>query len=219
MTLSKRIFRNREDAGKKLGNMLEDEYKDRNVLVLGIPRGGVEIAYHVAKILNGELSIIVSKKLPFPVQEELAFGALTEDGSVYLTELGEQLDDGTIDRVVQEQFQEIERRIQKYREGRPIPDVTNRIVIIVDDGIATGSTIVPVLKLCKEGKASKIVVAAPVSGHRYAPEIKELANEVKVLEQPDDFFAVGQVYEEFEGLEDKEVTELLKDFQEHKSRE
>lgn len=207
-----RIFLNRKDAGIQLGRKLEKEYKDRNVLVLGIPRGGVEIGYYVAKALNGELSVLVAKKLPFPGQEELAFGAITEDGSVYLSPLGQRIDPGTADRIAEKQLEEIHRRIEKYRDGHDLPDMTNRIVLIVDDGIATGSTIVPALKLCRKRKAAKIVVASPVSGKNFVKEIYDLADEIVILEKPEDFYAVGQVYEDFHGMEDEEVMELLETY-------
>lgn len=209
---SSRIFSDRKDAGIQLGQMLEKEYKDKNVLVLGVPRGGVEVAYYVAKILNGELSVIVSKKLPFPGQPELACGAVAEDGSLYLSELGFRLRKETIDALIENQIQEIHRRVEKYREGKPLPDMSGRIVMIVDDGIATGSTLVPILKLCKSRNASKIVIAAPVSGTRYTSEIDEYADEVKVLEVPENYYAVGQVYEDFHGCTDEEVNRFLKSF-------
>src|SRR6185312_10666012 len=212
MVRNDEVFADRRDAGIRLGRLLENEYKNKNVLVLGIPRGGVEVAYYVAELLNADLSAIVSKKLPLPEQEEVAFGAVTEDGSVYLSPLADELNKETISRIVKEQIFEIKRRIKEYRAGKPLPDITNRIVIIVDDGIATGSTIVPALKLCRGKKAAKIIVAAPVSGKRYVPEIDELADEVRVLEVPSGFFAVGQVYRDFHGLTDNEVIDLLDSF-------
>lgn len=212
-----RFFANRKDAGIQLGKLLEEEYKGRDIIVLAIPRGGIETGFYVAEILNGELCVVVSKKLPFPGQEELAFGAIAEDGSVYLSDLGEKVDDGSIDRIVEEQLEEINRRIKTYRNNKPLPDMADRVVIIVDDGIATGSTIVPVLKLCHEKKASKIVVAAPVSGKRYVKEINELADEVAIVVQPENFYAVGQVYEDFRGLEDEEVLDILRRYEKNRS--
>lgn len=213
-----KIFANRKDAGIKLGKLLEKKYKDRNVMVLGIPRGGIETGFYVSEILNGELCLVFSKKLPFPGRKELAFGAVTEDGSVYLSDLGEKIDNGSIDSIIEEQLEEIHRRIKKYRNNKAIPDMADRIVIIVDDGIATGSTIVPVLKLCHEKKAAKIVVAVPVSGKEYVKEINELADEVEIIIQPEDFSAVGQVYEDFQGLEDEEVLAILEKYKKNKSK-
>jgi putative phosphoribosyl transferase len=204
-----RIFIDRRDAGFEVGKLLEDRYKDKNALVLGIPRGGVIIAYEVAKVLNGELSVVITKKLPHPLQEELAIGAVAEDGSVYLTSLANGLRPETVQRIVKDQRKEIESRTQRFRDGKPLPDMFNRIVIVVDDGIATGSTIVPAIKLCKHRKAAKVVVAAPVSGEGYVSEINDLADEVVIVEQPQLFYAVGQVYEDFHHLSDEEVIELL----------
>lgn len=208
-----RTFVDRKDAGTELGKLLEEEYKGQDVVVLGVPRGGVEVAYYVAKRLQADLSVIVSKKLPYPGQEELAFGAVAEDGSVYLTYLASRLARSTVDRIIAQQLEESRRRKQEYRGEKELPDLKGRTVIIVDDGIATGSTIVPALKMCKAAGASKVVVAAPVAGERYASEIDDLADEVKIVETPPDFYAVGQVYEDFHGLTDQEVMDLLNDFE------
>ncbi|WP_081671041.1 phosphoribosyltransferase [Sporocytophaga myxococcoides] len=204
-----RIFTNREDAGIQLGNQLSGKFKDKNALVLAIPRGGVEVAYHVAKILNGELSVVISKKLPYPGQPELACGAIAEDESVYLSALGKRLDESTIKALIKDRLQEIKRRILEYREGKPLPNMKNRTVIIVDDGIATGSTIVPILQLCRKHEVSELIVAAPVSGNNYADLIHDLSDEVIVLEIPSSYYAVGQVYVDFHQNTDDEVISFL----------
>jgi putative phosphoribosyl transferase len=210
-----RLFSDRKDAGMALGKTLEAAYKDQNVLVLGIPRGGVEVAYEVAKILNGELSVIITKKLPHPLHEELAVGAVAEDESVYTTSLGKGLSEPTLRRIIKSQRQEMQSRIQRFRQGKPLPEMKDRIIIIVDDGIATGSTIVPAIQLCKNKQAAKVIVAAPVSGQKYVSDITSLADDVIIVEQPEYFFAVGQVYEDFHGLSDDEVVRLLEDFENH----
>ena len=207
-----RIFLDRRDAGFELAKLLEPRYKDANALILGIPRGGVLVAYEVAKALHGELSVVLTKKLPHPLQEELAIGAVAEDGSVYLTALAREFTNDMTKRIVSAQSEEIRSRIQRFRKGKPLPDMANRVVIIVDDGIATGSTIVPAIKLCKLRQAARVVVAAPVSGHRYVSDIDALADDVIIAEQPEDFYAVGQVYEDFHHLSDEEVTSLLAEF-------
>lgn len=211
-------FKDRKDAGEQLGKLLEKGYKNRNVLVLGIPRGGVEVAYYVAEAINGELSVLVSKKLPLPGQEELAFGAMSEDGSIFLTPLGHRLDDETVEATIRVQLKEINRRMIEYRKGKPLPNFENREIILVDDGIATGATLVPALRLCKENNAKKIIVAAPVSGQKFVPEIKELADEIIIAEKPENFSAVGQFYEDFKGLTDEQVNEVLKKFELAKER-
>lgn len=208
-----RIFADRRDAGFEVAKILEGKYKNQNVLVLGIPRGGVVIAYEVANVLNGELSVVITKKLPHPSRQEFAIGAAAEDGSIYLTSSARNIDEEHLKEIFERQSLEIKSRIDRFRKGRPLPEMQNRIVIIADDGIATGSTIVPAIKLCKSRKAAKVVVAAPVSGERYVSEINELADDVVIAEQPSEFYAVGQVYEDFHHLSDYEVIDFLDDFE------
>lgn len=206
------MFADRKEAGQLLASQLASKYKNKNALILCIPRGGIPVGYEIARMLNAELSVVITKKLPHPSQEELAIGAAAEDGSVFLTTYSRTIPEETIKRIVQEQMEEIRSRIQRFRKGKSLPEIRNRIVIIVDDGIATGSTIVPAIKLCKAKNAARVIVAAPVSGRRYVSEINALADEVVIVDQPDDFYAVGQVYEDFHHLSDKEVTDLLRDF-------
>lgn len=208
-----RVFVDRRDAGLEVAKMLEGKYKDKNALVLGIPRGGIVIACEIADVLNAELSVIITKKLPHPSQEEFAIGAVAEDGSMYLTSSAAKIDRGDLRDVIDRQSAEIKRRIERFRRGQPLPDMKGRVVIIADDGIATGSTIVPALKLCKLKNPARLIVAAPVSGERYVSEINDLADEVVIAEHPSEFYAVGQVYEEFHQVSDEEVIELLDDFE------
>lgn len=212
-----KIFVDRHDAGFDLGKLLEDKYKNKNALVLGIPRGGIIVAYEVAKVLNGELSVIITKKLPHPLHEEFAIGAAAEDGSVFLTSAARDLNSAAVQRIVKAQSQEIESRIKRFRKAKPLPAMFNRIVIIVDDGIATGSTIVPAIKLCKIRKAARIIVAAPVSDG-YVSDINILADEIVIAEQPEHFYAVGQVYDDFHHLSDEEVISVLEDFEKKKNK-
>jgi len=207
-----RVFADRREAGFELGEILKEKYGGKNALVLGIPRGGVVVAYEVAKALRGELSVVVTKKLPHPQYEEYAIGAVAEDGSVYLTSAAEDVRSEDVRQIIRAQEREITSRINRFRKSEPLPEMRNRIVIITDDGIATGSTLVPAIKLCQHKQAALVVVAAPVSGERYMPDIDGLANEVIIVEQPEEFEAVGQVYEDFHSLSDKEVLDLLNDF-------
>lgn len=208
-----KVFVDRRDAGYEVGKLLEPVYKNRNVLVLGIPRGGVEVAYEVANVLNGELSVVVTKKLPHPMQPELAVGAVAEDFSEYLTGEGREMREYVINDIIRKQLSEIENRVQRFRKGRPLPEMKDRIVILVDDGIATGATLVPAIKLCRRRGAGRIVVAAPVSGKRFAVEISILADEVAIVQKPDDFYAVAQVYDDFQNLSDEEVVSLLENYE------
>ena len=212
MITQDRVFVDRSNAGAELGKLLEDKYKDKNALVLGIPRGGVIVAYEVARVLHAELSALITKKLPHPKQNELAIGAVAEDGSAFLSSLARELDRETLRQIHVAQLEEIKSRIRRFRNGSLLPDMSKRLVIIVDDGIATGSTIVPAIKLCRNRKASRIVVAAPVSGKRYFHDVDMMADEVVIAEQPDMFYAVGQAYDDFHSVSDREVVERLHNY-------
>ena len=203
-------FKDRAHAGKELAAVLEPKYKDSNPLILGVPRGGVEVAYYVAKQLHAELSLVISKKLPFPGHEEYGFGAVSEDYSVYISPHGEKsLAPKAVNLIIEGQIEEIKRRIEKYRHGKPLPDMKGRTVIIVDDGIATGVTLVPVIKLCRKKEAGKIVIAAPVSGTTFDAHLHQ-ADDIVVVIQPEPFYAVGQVYEIFGDFDDEQLLDLLK---------
>ncbi len=206
---SQKAFKNRKDAGVKLGIFLESRYRLLDSLVIGIPRGGVEVAYYVAQKLNAELSVIVSKKLPFPGQPEYGFGAVSEEDTVYVSEQRkDRLLANVIDQIIDEQQKEVKARVLKYRAGKALPEMKDRTVILVDDGIATGVTLVPVVELCHKKKAAKIIIAAPVSGLNYDEHLEE-ADAIEILIQPPSFYAVGQVYDEFGDFDDQQLIELL----------
>lgn len=212
---NRRFFKNREQAGYELGLLLERKYKDLNPMVFGIPRGGVEVAYYVAKEMNAKLCIIVSKKLPLPQQPEFGIGAVSEENSIYVSpRIEDMLSPEIINQIIEEQELEVKRRVEKYRHGMPLPEMKGRSVIIVDDGIATGVTLVPVIKLCRKKKAAKIIIAAPVSGTSYNEGLDE-ADAIEVLIKPASFYAVGQVYENFGEFRDEELMDLLKRAEEH----
>ena len=212
---SHRLFADRTEAGLELGKKLTNEYKNRQSIVFGIPRGGVQVAFEVAKLLNGSLSVIITKKLPHPLHDELAVGAVAEDGAIYLSSLGKALTESTIKRIVRAQRKEINSRVQRFRQNKPLPEMEGRLVIIVDDGIATGSTIVPAIKLCKSRNPAKVTVASPVSGKKYVSEITSLADEVVILEHPEYFSSVGQAYDDFHSLSDEEVIQFLENFEKY----
>ncbi len=202
-------FKDRADAGARLAEALE-KYKGRHVLVLGIPRGGVEVAYQVALGLEGELSILVSRKLPYPDNPEAGFGAVAEDGSRVVSETAPyELDEAEISAIIRKQEEEIRRRIQVLRRGEPLPEIKGRTVILVDDGLAMGSTMTAAVSLCRKRKAKKVVVAVPVAGEWAAREVAKLADETVILTKPVPFFAVAQVYERWYDVPDKEVLSLL----------
>lgn len=203
------MFEDRTDAGKHLARALES-YRGDDVLVLAIPRGGVEVGYQVARYLDAELSLLIARKLPYPRQPEAGFGAVAEDGSaVILDRASGHLSQTTIDRIIEDQREEIERRIDVLRAGRPMPDLTGRTVILVDDGIAMGSTMRASIKLCERQSASKIIVAVPVASERIASEIERKVDELVVLETPPYFRAVAQVYARWYDVPDSEVLAIM----------
>ena len=203
-------FHDRSDAGRQLAQALE-QYRNRDVLVLAIPRGGVEVGFQVARGLQADLSIIVTRKLPLPDNPEAGFGAVAEDGSLYLDrEAAGWLPESTVHRIIRDQEEEIRRRIAALRGSRPLPLITGRTVILVDDGIAMGSTMRVSIRLCRHRKAARIVVASPVSGASTAREFKSLADEVVVLTTPHFFRAVAQVYQDWYDVSDEEVIAILK---------
>ncbi|MDD2680298.1 MAG: phosphoribosyltransferase family protein [Candidatus Omnitrophica bacterium] len=204
------MFRDREDAGEKLARALKN-YKDKGALVLAIPRGGVVVGYEVAKYLNADFSIIISRKLPFPGNPEFGFGAIAEDGSLFiLGEYEELLPRGLVDKIAQEQKAEITRRILALRKGEGLPEIKDRTVIIVDDGIAMGSTLQAAVALCKNRKAQKIIAASPISGEGMEKELAEIVDEVVILEKPPLFRAVAQGYQDWHDVPDEEVVEIIK---------
>jgi putative phosphoribosyl transferase len=206
MLIHDSLFKDRKDAAKQLALSLQN-YKNKNALVLGIPRGGVEVGYYVAEELNAELSVIITKKIPHPQHPEYGIGSICEEGTVYLSQ-ETVIPENILLPIISGLKEEIKRRIQTYRNGKPLPEMKDRVVIIVDDGIATGVTLVAAILLCKKHKPSKIIVAVPVSGSNYIPEIKK-ADELIILHQPSYYVGVGQAYEDFSQLTDEQVLSFL----------
>lgn len=213
------MFKNRKDAGQQLAGALE-KYRGTGALVLAVPRGGVEVGYEVASALELDLSVVVTRKLPFPDQPEAGFGAVAEDGSSYVHEEAMRwMEPSDVERVTEQQKEEIARRVQLYRGGEPLPSVSGRHVILVDDGIAMGSTVNASILLLKEGSAKKITVASPVAGPEIARRLEKAADEVVVLEKPPAFRAVAQVYENWYDVPDHEVLEILDRWKKRGNRE
>jgi len=203
------MFRDRKDGGEQLAKALE-KYGNSNVLVVGIPKGGVETAYYIAKHLNAELSVVITRKLGYPFNPEAAFGAVAEDGSLYISEVaGQTLTSVEMHEVLDVQKQEIQRRIKKLRRGRSLPEMKDRTVILVDDGIATGATLFATIELCKKRNAGKIVVASPISGARMDTILRSKVDDVIILEKPSFYNAVSQGYENFDNLTDEEALSFL----------
>lgn len=205
------MFKNRKDAGEKLAKALE-KYRTDDPIILAIPRGGVEVGLQVAAKLNADFSLIIARKLPFPDNPEAGFGAIAENGSTFILENAHYwLSGETIERIKQEQIAEIERRIKALRGGSSLPELSGRTVILIDDGIAMGSTMRAAIELCKNRKAGKIVVAVPVAGREIVEELQKKVNELVVLETPAYFRAVAQAYERWYDVSDEEVLDLLRE--------
>lgn len=203
------MFKNRQEAGKYLAVQLE-HYKGQRPVVLAIPRGGVVPAFEIAGHLGGELSVVITRKLGFLKQPEAAFGAVAEDGSLWFNPDGRQrLSRQEIQVVLEREEKEIARRVAAYRNGEPLPPLKGRTVIIADDGIATGATLLAAVELCKRKHPDTLVVAAAVCGSKMFRTLLTKVDDVVILEVPEPFYAVSQVYEEFEGVSDEEVISYL----------
>jgi putative phosphoribosyl transferase len=204
------MFNDRHDAGKQLGAALK-HLAGKDILILGIPRGGVEVACQVAEALSAEFSMLVVRKLPFPDNPESGFGAIAEDGSVYLhPEAASWLSQEDIDSIVREQRREIKRRIRVLRGETPLPGMRGRHVVLVDDGIAMGSTMQAAVICCRNLKAQKITVAAPVASPSARRLTAASADEVVTLLSPHGFRAVADYYENWYDVSDEEVAEILR---------
>ncbi len=209
------MFRDRVDAGKKLAKAL-NRYKNKGALVLAIPRGGAIVGYEVASYLNADFSIIISRKLPYPGNPEFGFGAIAEDGSLFiLGEYEELMPKILVDKIIAEQKAEITRRILALRKGEALPEIKGRIVILVDDGIAMGSTLRAAIIMCKNKGASKIIAASPVSGEGMEKELAGAVDEVVILEKPVFFRAVAQAYNDWHDVADDEVVAIMKKWKTH----
>src|SRR5437867_10087181 len=207
-----RAFVNRTEAGRLLAEKLE-KYANRNdVVVLGLPRGGVPVAYEVAKHLRTPLDVFIVRKLGVPGFEELAAGAIASGGvRVSNDDVMRAIPhaDQAIEAVTARETTELQRREQIYREGRPAPELRDRIAILVDDGLATGATMRAAVKALRQRGAAKIVVAVPVGPPDTCHEIEEQADETVCLSMPEFFQAVGQYYEDFSQTTDEDVRQLL----------
>jgi putative phosphoribosyl transferase len=207
-----RAFANRSEAGQLLAEKLE-KYAHRNdVIVLGLPRGGAPVAYEVAKRLRAPLDVFIVRKLGVPGFEELAAGAIASGGVRVLNEdviRAMPHADAAIEAVTAKETAELERRERIYREGRPSPELRNRIVILVDDGLATGATMRAAVKALRQSGAAKVVVAVPVGPPDTCNELEQLADETICLSTPAFFQAVGQYYDDFSQTSDEDVRALL----------
>jgi predicted phosphoribosyltransferase len=207
-----RTFPNRTEAGRQLAEKLIKYAGRADVIVLGLPRGGVPVAFEVAQRLGVPLDVFIVRKLGVPGFEELAVGAIASGGVRVLNEDVMRAIpnvDEVIESVTARETAELERREQSYRDGRPPPELRDRVVILVDDGLATGATMRAAVKALRQRGVAKIVVAAPVGAPDTCRELEQEADETICASIPEFFQAVGQYYEDFSQTSDEEVRELL----------
>lgn len=205
-------FRDRTEAGEKLAERLPHYAGRADALVLALPRGGVPVGFEIANKLALPLDVFVVRKLGVPGQPELAMGAIASGGIRVLNEdvlraLPQAA--ATVAEVTNQETREVERRDRDYRQGRPSPDVIGRIVILVDDGLATGATMLAAIAALRQREPARIVVAVPVCPPETLAEVERAADETVFLFAPDWFRGVGQFYENFEQLSDEAVRLLL----------
>ncbi len=202
-------FKNREQAAHLLAHKLI-AYQGKNPLVLAIPRGAVPMARIIADALRGEMDVVLVHKIGAPFQQELAIGAVAENGDVYLNDYAHHVTKTYIDTELQKQLNVIHARRMQYTQKHLAPLIKDRIVIIVDDGIATGSTMIAALKSLRSQQPAKLIVAVGVGPNDTIEFLQTLADEVVCLETPDSFYAVGQFFQEFPQVSDEEVINAFK---------
>lgn len=210
--LASHVFADRSTAGVALARMLLKQHFQPPVVVLGLPRGGVPVAFEVARLMNAPLDVLLVRKVGMPGQPELAIGAVASGNiTVHEPQMAAEIADfdRMFDRLAHEQRHELERRERLYRTGRPPLQLSGKTVILVDDGLATGSTMLAAVRAARKAGAAAIVAAAPVASAEATQLVAAEADQVIVLEVPRQMFAIGSWYEEFEQLEDRTVCELL----------
>ncbi|MBL0928062.1 MAG: phosphoribosyltransferase [Phycisphaerales bacterium] len=212
-------YEDREDAGWRLAERLKS-LPLKDPLVLAIPRGGIEVGLPIARALGAELDVVLSRKLRAPRQPELALGAVSETGEVYLNRHAEgmtEAGDGVVERECREQMAEIARRGTMFRAVRPRAAVEGRSVIVTDDGIATGSTMIAALRTVRGQRPHELIVAVPVAPEDRLAEVRALCDRLVCPCVPETFWAVGQFYREFGEVSDERVVEVLREHHRHRS--
>ena len=213
------VFQDRTEAGKFLATKLTHYAGRPDVLVLALPRGGVPVAFEVAKVLEAPLDVFLVRKLGSPGHEEAAMGAIASGGIVVLNEQmlqGARIPDHVIQNVIQQELRELKRREKVYREGMPETDVHGRVVILVDDGLATGSTMRAAAQALRKQGPKRLVVAVPVGAAETCDQFRSEVDEVICGMEPEAFYAVGMWYEDFSQTSDEEVQQLLNEASERR---
>jgi putative phosphoribosyl transferase len=205
-------YKNRSEAARELANALQPYANRPDVLILALPRGGVPVAYQAAKSLNATMDLMLVRKLGLPGHEELAMGAIATGGIRVLNAeviQGLGISEAQIEQVAAREWQELRRRERIYRDDRPILEVQGRCVILIDDGLATGSTMQAAIAALRQQRPSEIVVAVPVAPPDTVASLRQHADAVICLAMPEPFFGVGLWYADFAQVTDAEVRELL----------
>ncbi|MGN6697342.1 MAG: phosphoribosyltransferase [Thermomicrobiales bacterium] len=207
-----RIFRDRYDAGRQLAELLTSHASDPALLVLALPRGGVPVAFEVARALHAPLDILLVRKLGVPGQEELAMGAIASGGVRILNEAvvtSLRIPQATIENVAAREEAELARRERQFRDARPWPNLHGRTVMLVDDGLATGATMHAAAIAVRRQEPARLIVAAPVAALETCNALRAVVDEIVCAITPERFHAVGLWYDDFEQTTDDEVRELL----------
>lgn len=214
-------FKNRLQAGEFLAPRLLAYARRNDAIVLALPRGGVPVGFSIAMALEIPLDVLLVRKLGLPGQEEYAMGAIASGGVCILrAEVTSALDipASVIEAVAQREQREIARREKLYRGGRAVPQLRERIVILADDGLATGATMQVAVQVVHESNPAKVIVAVPVAPREVCEKLRLTVDECICLSMPEPFYAVGQWYENFEQITDDEVTDLLDEAQRDQTR-
>ena len=203
------MFRNREEAGRILADKLSQYRNDPTALILALPRGGVVVGYQLSLALHAPLDVFMTRKIGAPGNPEYAIGAVTETGSHSLNQEAFDLSRHELDRLIHIQEKEIARRKDLYRQGRPLPQLTGRTVLLVDDGIATGSTFMASTLAIRNLLPRRLVGVIPVGPPSTIREVRSHVDELVVLMTPDPFYAVGNFFTDFTQVENRDVIQYL----------
>jgi putative phosphoribosyl transferase len=207
------FFSDRRDAGRRLAEALDAYRRTKDVLILALPRGGVPVAFEVARALNAPLDVFLVRKLGVPGHEELAMGAIAAGGIRILNPgvvRALRISEERIAEVAEAEMRELQRRDEEYRGALPPPDVAGKTVILIDDGLATGSTMRAAAAAVSARRPARIVVAVPVGARESCEALLEMVDEVVCVETPEPFYGVGMWYEHFSQTTDDEVRALLR---------
>lgn len=204
-------FKDRQEAGRKLGEEIRKRDLD-NALLFALPRGGVSVAQEVANILETDFDVVIARKIGAPGHPEFGIGAISEESTTLFNpgvRTQFDLEDPEVKETIADEEEELRRRLTQYRQGRKLPELRGKTVILIDDGLATGATAAAAGKMLKRKNPGRLILAVPVGPRITNPHIEETFDEVICLERPSDFQSVGLWYEQFPQVDDEEVLRIL----------